>query len=59
MTTATAPFREYLNKDISTIPCRKVWDEKKKIYTANSDLIKNPNLIKPGWIIKIPKEYIK
>lgn len=31
----------------------------KKIYAANSNLIKNPNLIKPGWVLKIPKEYIK
>lgn len=27
----------------------------KKIYNANRDRIKNPNLIKPGWVIKIPK----
>ena len=28
----------------------------KKIYDANRDRIKNPNLIKPGWVIKIPKQ---
>lgn len=27
----------------------------KKIYNANRARIKNPNLIKPGWVIKIPK----
>jgi hypothetical protein len=27
----------------------------KKIYNANRDRIKNPDLIKPGWVIKIPK----
>lgn len=27
----------------------------KKIYEANKDIITNPNLIKPGWMLKIPK----
>jgi len=27
----------------------------RKIYNANRDRIKNPHLIKPGWVIKIPK----
>lgn len=27
----------------------------KKIYNANRDRIKNPDFIKPGWVIKIPK----
>ena len=27
----------------------------KKIHEANSDLIKNPDLIQPGWKLKIPK----
>lgn len=27
----------------------------KKIHEANRDRIKNPNLIYPGWIIKVPK----
>lgn len=27
----------------------------KKIYNANRDRIKNPDLIQPGWVIKIPK----
>lgn len=26
-----------------------------KIYNANGDLIKNPNLIYPGWKLKIPR----
>lgn len=26
-----------------------------KIYNANTDLISNPNLIYPGWVLKIPK----
>ncbi|PKL16944.1 MAG: hypothetical protein CVV49_13525 [Spirochaetae bacterium HGW-Spirochaetae-5] len=30
----------------------KAW---KRIYNANKDLIKNPDLIRPGWIIKVPK----
>jgi tetratricopeptide (TPR) repeat protein len=31
----------------------KAW---KKIYNANKDKIKNPDLIKPDWILKIPKK---
>lgn len=27
----------------------------KKIYAENKKLIRNPNLIKPGWIIRVPK----
>jgi len=27
----------------------------KKIYKANEDRIKNPDLIQPGWILKVPK----
>jgi len=27
-----------------------------KIYEANRDKIKNPNLIYPGWILKIPRD---
>ncbi|MBN2160618.1 MAG: DUF4398 domain-containing protein [Spirochaetes bacterium] len=27
----------------------------KKIYKYNKDLVRNPNLIYPGWIIKVPK----
>lgn len=27
----------------------------RKIYNANRDLIKNPDLIRPGWVIRIPK----
>ena len=27
----------------------------KKIYEANKDQIKNPDLIQPGWKLKIPK----
>ncbi|MFA5519639.1 MAG: LysM peptidoglycan-binding domain-containing protein [Spirochaetota bacterium] len=27
----------------------------RKIYNANRDRIKNPDLIKPGWVIRIPK----
>jgi len=30
----------------------KAW---KKIYNANRDKIKNPDLIRPGWVLKIPK----
>jgi len=30
----------------------KAW---KRIYKANPELIKNPDLIRPGWIIKVPK----
>jgi len=30
----------------------KAW---KRIYKANKDRIKNPDLIRPGWIIKVPK----
>ena len=30
----------------------KAW---KRIHNANKDLIKNPHLIRPGWIIKVPK----
>jgi nucleoid-associated protein YgaU len=30
----------------------KAW---KRIQKANPDLIKNPDLIRPGWIIKVPK----
>jgi len=30
----------------------KAW---KRIYNANKDRIKNPDLIRPGWIIKVPK----
>ncbi len=30
----------------------KAW---KGIYNANRDRIKNPHLIRPGWIIKVPK----
>jgi nucleoid-associated protein YgaU len=29
--------------------------EWKKIYEANKDQIKNPDLIQPGWKLKIPK----
>jgi len=25
------------------------------IYDANRDIVKNPHLIKPGWMLKIPK----
>jgi len=28
----------------------------KKIYNANRDRIKNPDLIKPGWVLRIPKK---
>lgn len=28
----------------------------KEIYEANTDLIKNPDLIQPGWKLKIPKK---
>ena len=31
----------------------------KVIYDANRDIVKNPNLIKPGWILKIPKAATK
>jgi len=31
----------------------KAW---KKIYNANRDKIKNPDLIRPGWILRIPKK---
>ncbi len=27
----------------------------KRIYNANKDKIKNPNLIRPGWVIRVPK----
>jgi nucleoid-associated protein YgaU len=27
----------------------------KKIYTANRDQIRDPNLIYPGWVLKVPK----
>jgi nucleoid-associated protein YgaU len=27
----------------------------KKIYAENKELIKNPHLIRPGWIIRVPK----
>ena len=27
----------------------------RKIYEANTDQIKNPDLIQPGWKLKIPK----
>ncbi|HOP28901.1 MAG TPA: LysM peptidoglycan-binding domain-containing protein [Spirochaetota bacterium] len=30
----------------------KAW---KRIHKANPELIKNPDLIRPGWIIKVPK----
>lgn len=30
----------------------KAW---KRIHKANPDLIKNPDLIRPGWVIKVPK----
>jgi hypothetical protein len=30
--------------------------EWKKIFNANRDIIKNPNLIRPGWKLKIPKK---
>jgi nucleoid-associated protein YgaU len=30
----------------------KAW---KRIYNANKNIIKNPDLIRPGWIIKVPK----
>ncbi len=30
----------------------KAW---KRIQKANPDLIKNPDLIRPGWVIKVPK----
>jgi nucleoid-associated protein YgaU len=28
----------------------------KEIYEANTDVIKNPDLIQPGWKLKIPKK---
>jgi len=28
----------------------------KKIYEANKDVVKDPNLIQPGWKLKIPKK---
>jgi len=31
----------------------------KVIYDANRDIVKNPDLIKPGWILKIPKAATK
>ncbi|HQL42484.1 MAG TPA: DUF4398 domain-containing protein [Spirochaetota bacterium] len=31
----------------------------KQIFEANKDLVKNPNLIKPGWVLKIPKTATK
>jgi len=30
----------------------KAW---KRIFNANKNIIKNPDLIRPGWIIKVPK----
>ncbi len=29
----------------------KLW---KKLYEANKDVIKNPDLIQPGWVLRIP-----
>ena len=34
---------------------KKYGVEWKKIYEANKDQIKNPDLIQPGWKLKIPK----
>lgn len=31
----------------------------KEIYNANKDLIKNPDLIYPGWKLKIPRKGVK
>jgi len=31
----------------------KAW---KKIYNANRDKIKNPDIIRPGWVLRIPKK---
>jgi nucleoid-associated protein YgaU len=28
----------------------------KEIYEANKDIIKNPDLIQPGWKLKIPSK---
>jgi nucleoid-associated protein YgaU len=29
----------------------KLW---KKLYEANKDVIKNPDLIQPGWVLRVP-----
>ncbi len=57
-TTWTVQKGEYLYK-ISGYP--QIYGDPLKwprIYRANRDLIKNPNLIYPGWVLKIPRGVI-
>lgn len=54
-TTHTVVKGEYLYK-IAGYP--QIYNDPLKwprIYRANRDLIKNPNLIYPGWVLKIPR----
>lgn len=56
---ATAPARTYTvvkGDSLSKIAKRKYGDARKwrAIYEANKDLIKDPDLIYPGQVLKIP-----
>lgn len=59
-TTATPQFDSYTVKEgdsLSLIAKNYYGDTQKwnTIFNANKDKIKNPNLIKPGMVLKVPK----
>ncbi|MBN1501271.1 MAG: DUF4398 domain-containing protein [Spirochaetes bacterium] len=54
-------YREAHLKDCLWIIARKFYNDPfkwKVIYNANKDQIKDPDLIKPGWELKIPKPVV-
>jgi len=55
-TTATKIYTVVSGDSLSKIAKREYGDAAawKRIYEANCDVIKNPDLIQPGWKLKIP-----
>lgn len=46
---------DYLSKIAAMRYIYNNWRAWPRIYRANRDLIKDPNLIYPGWVLKIPR----
>jgi len=46
---------DYLSKIAAQRYIYNNWKAWPRIYRANRDLIKDPNLIYPGWVLKIPR----
>ncbi len=57
----TVVYRERLKDCLWRIADRYYKDPLlwREIYKVNMDRITNPNLILPGWVLKVPKKYMK